>query len=247
MTFSKNTVQAIVLAGGYGTRIKHLLPDIPKPMAPVMGRPFLEWVVQYLQGQDISQAILSTGHLGSVIETHFQHNPVAGIIVSCCHETSALGTAGGFLNAVRSRGNSPADVWLVLNGDTLVLTPLSPLIAYLNDPTIDGVIVGLSVEDTSRYGSLEVNPAGNLVRFREKCPGSGIINAGVFLLRHTLLDKFPKGSPLGFENQVFPDLLAQGATLKVHGVEAPFLDIGTPESLPLARPFMADNLSYFRI
>src|ERR1051325_9263224 len=99
MSVQVDQVVAVELAGGFGTRIKHLLGDIPKPMAPVAGKPFLEWVIRYLAKQGINKVVLSTGHLAEVIKKHFQDSPVTGVTVKCVRETTPLGTAGGFLHA----------------------------------------------------------------------------------------------------------------------------------------------------
>lgn len=233
-------VVAVILAGGYGTRIKHLLDGVPKPMVSVAGKPFVEWVVRYLKTQGITKAILSTGYLAEVVEQHFHNHPVEGVQTICCQETSPLGTAGGFLNAIHQIGESPS-AWLVVNGDSLVFTELTSLTTHLLDSTVSGAIVGLSVSDASRYGSLVCNQVGNLVRFAEKRPGAGVVNAGVYLLRSSLLKEFPENSPLSFENEVFPYLLAKDICLKVDVIDAPFLDIGTPESLPQAESFILNN------
>ena len=106
-TISPEQITAVVLAGGFGRRIQHLLPDLPKPMAPVNGRPFLEWVVRYLAAQKIRRVILSTGHLAETIARHFRSQPVKNVRVSCVPETKPLGTAGGFLNAIRGAAKMP--------------------------------------------------------------------------------------------------------------------------------------------
>ena len=107
MKISPEKITAVVLAGGFGTRIRHLLPDLPKPMAPVNGRPFLEWVVRYLAAQKIRRVIISTGHLAEIVAGHFQSQPVKNVRVSCVPETRPLGTAGGFLNAIRGAAENP--------------------------------------------------------------------------------------------------------------------------------------------
>ncbi|HAC63675.1 MAG TPA: nucleotidyltransferase [Cyanothece sp. UBA12306] len=235
-------IAAVILAGGYGTRVKHLLPNVPKPMASVAGKPFLEWILRYLKSQGITQNILSTGYLSEVIEEHFQHKPVSDIEVYCCQEKQPLGTAGGFLNAVNQLELSPA-AWLVMNGDSLIIAQFSEMADYLEDTAIDAVILGVSVEDASRYGSLVINQAGNLVKFAEKRSGKGIINGGVYLFRHQVLKKFPAQISLSFEYDVFPFLIQQNIKIKVHQIEAPFLDIGTPETLPQAEAFILQNFS----
>lgn len=240
MSFPPNEVIAVILAGGYGTRIKHLLDGVPKPMVSVAGKPFVEWVVRYLKTQGITKAIISTGYLGEVIEKYFQTQPVDGIQIICCCETNPLGTAGGFLNAVNQSGESPR-AWLVVNGDSLVFANLALLSHHLSGNKTSGVILGLSVSDASRYGSLVCNQLGELEKFAEKRPGSGIISAGVYLLRNSLLKEFSNILPLSFENDVFPLLLSNNFCLKVAITDAPFLDIGTPESLPQAESFILDN------
>lgn len=232
------------MAGGLGTRVAHLLPGIPKPMAPVAGRPFLEWVTRFLAAQGVKQAIFSTGHLSEVIERHFAENPVTGISTQCVREAEPLGTAGGFVQAAGVCESSPP-AWLVLNGDSLVLADLAPALKVLNEPGVDGVLVGCAVPDATRYGTLAMGANGELLRFDEKRPGRGVINAGVYFLKHSLLARFPKRKPLSFEVDVFPECVRQGALLKVATVEAPFLDIGTPDSLKEAEEFVKQNARYF--
>ncbi len=230
---------AVVLAGGLGTRIKALLPNLPKPMAPVNHKPFLAWILDYLQRQGIQRAILSTGYLAEVIDLFVQntYHSTPNFSVTCVPELQPLGTAGGFFQATQVSKLTPPH-WLVLNGDSLVVTDYDILASYLQDKSIDGVILGVSVPDAARYGSLVCDSKNILVKFAEKQAGVGVINAGVYLLRHYLLEKFPKTQPLSFEYDVFPSLLEQGARLQVHGVTAPFLDIGTPETLAQAERFI---------
>ena len=271
-------ITAVVLAGGFGKRIQHLLPDIPKPMAPVNGRPFLEWVVRYLAAQGIRRVILSTGHLANVIQRHFQSQPVQNVRVNCVPETKPLGTAGGFLNAIR--GVEKSEAFLVLNGDSLAPAPLdemfesldgcdapvaeSPGAKTLPQQQIAGAILGVRVADAARFGTISVNENsgtgfqpvhgsqagslrhyGDLAGFSEKKPGAGVINAGVYLFRPSALERFPDGTPLSFETEVFPALIAGKVRLKVCVTDAPFLDIGTPESLPLAEAFIRENAKFF--
>ncbi len=244
MSLKLSEVVAVVLAGGFGTRVAHLLRGVPKPMVPVAGKPFLEWVVRFLARQGIVKVVLSSGHLAEVVESHFRTQPVAGVATRCIPEKQPLGTGGGFLNAARLSGEIPA-AWLVVNGDSLVFADLALAAAELNNPAVAGVVIGCAVADASRYGTLAIGQAGELRGFMEKRPGKGIINAGVYLLRHSLVGQFPETLPLSFEQEVFPQLIAQGALLKVSAVEAPFLDIGTPESLRQARSFVEQNRARF--
>jgi D-glycero-alpha-D-manno-heptose 1-phosphate guanylyltransferase len=182
--------------------------------------------------------------LAEVAEQHFKPQPVADVITRCFAEASPLGTAGGFLNVTRLSGESPA-AWLVLNGDSLVFADLKLAAAELSNPAVAGVVVGCAVADASRYGTLAIGPAGELRGFTEKRPGRGVINAGMYLLRNSLLSELPGTMPLSFEQEVFPQLISRGFLLKVRAVDAPFLDIGTPESLRQAESFVQQNRAQF--
>ncbi len=236
----------MILAGGFGTRVQHLLPDIPKPMAPMAGRPCIEWLVRYLLKQGICKIIISTGYRAEAIERYFQEHPVAGASIVCAAEPRPMGTAGGFLYAVRSSGQT-APAWLVMNGDTLVFAELQTAIAAMAKPDVAAVIYGYEAPDASRYGTLVTDSADNLVRFEEKKPGRGVISTGLYLFRDALLSRFPEREPLSLEREVFPSLTSAGVSLKVLRMTAPFLDIGTPESLPQAEAFVQANLDWFEM
>jgi D-glycero-alpha-D-manno-heptose 1-phosphate guanylyltransferase len=242
---SMDQTTAVVLAGGFGTRIKHLLDDLPKPMAPVNGRPFLDWVVRWLAVQNIRRVVLSTGYRAEAIESYFRSQPVAGVQVSCVPETTALGTAGGFLNAVKhSNLNPPA--WFLLNGDSLAFVNLADALNALQNESTAGVVFGREVPDASRYGSLVVDAAGRLTGFAEKRPGKGVINSGIYLFRDSLVKQFSTKAPLSLEQEVFPALTEAGVCLKVLQMNTPFLDIGTPDTLREADVFIRQNLMRFQ-
>ncbi len=244
MSVNLSEVVAVVLAGGAGTRVQHLLGDLPKPMAPVQGRPFLEWLVRYLARQGVTRVVISTGCRAEVVAAHFNPQPVHGVETLCVAETAPLGTAGGVLHAVRQSNLKPP-AWLVLNGDTLCFANLKIAAMELGDPEVAGVIYAREVPDTSRYGSLVMDTSGCLAEFVEKRPGKGLISTGVYLLRDALVQAFPDRSPLSLERDVFPALTARHTLLKVETMNTPFLDIGTPESLPLAGDFIRRNREQF--
>ena len=244
MSSNLDQTVAVVLAGGFGTRVQHLLPGLPKPMAPVAGKPFIEWVVRYLARQGVRHVLLATGHLAEVVEKHFRAQPLSGIAVRCIAETHPLGTAGGFLNAAGLSGETP-DTWLVLNGDSLAFADLARAAEELCQPATAGVLLGCAVPDASRYGTLAIGPHGELLGFQEKRPGKGVISAGVYLLKDSLVRQLAGKLPLSFEQDVFPQLVQEGVVLKVRVADAPFLDIGTPESLRQAESFIQQNRAWF--
>lgn len=237
------SVRVVILAGGFGTRVRHLLPDVPKPMAPVSGRPFVEWVVRYYAQAGLSDFVLSTGYLAEVTAAHFSNQPVPGVKVSCCAETTPLGTAGGFLNCTTS-GQSADVVWLVVNGDSLVFADPRPLIAAVQSGRNEAALLGLAVDDAARYGTLDISADGKLRAFSEKRPGAGVVNAGVYVFSHDAVSRMPAQRPLSFELDVFPRL-ASGGRVAVQTVSAPFLDIGTPETLAEAENFITANKTQF--
>lgn len=235
-------VRAILLAGGFGTRIQHLLPDRPKPMALVAGRPFLEWIVRFFHQEGVRDFTLSTGFRAEVVNEHFARLKLHGAKIDCVPETRPLGTAGGFLLCADA-APTPPELWLVANGDSLTLTALAPLLAAMADPSVDAAVLGLAMPDAGRYGTLSIAPDGRLLGFAEKQPGPGTINAGVYLFRHRLLADLPARRPLSFETDVFPQLVER--RVQTVTTEAPFLDIGTPASLAQAEEFITRHLDFF--
>lgn len=237
---------AIILAGGQGTRIRSLYPHVPKPLIPAAGAPFVEWVLRYLLGQGVLRGVVSLGHLAEVAEAYFARRAVRqGERFMTVREPEPLGTGGAVLFAADATGD--ADPLVVLNGDSLVLADLEPVWRMLEDPRVDGVLLGVEVEDAARYGTLASDGAGRLVGFHEKRAGSGCINAGVYFLRRRLLARFPLMTPLSLEKDVFPLLLARGALLRVAACRAPFLDIGTPETVVQAERFLREHFSESRL
>lgn len=232
---------AVILAGGLGTRIRHLYPEMPKPMVPAAGAPFIEWVVRYLAGEGLKQFVISLGHLAEVAQAYFDSRPADACGVETVREPVPLGTAGGLVFA--SQSCVGGDPLLLANGDSLVLADLSPVWRLLADDSVDAVLVGLEVADASRYGRLEVAADGRLRRFSEKQPGAGLINAGIYAFRRRVLARFPSRMPLSIERDVMPELSASGARLLVHRCQAPFIDIGTPESVGQADSFIHQHFS----
>lgn len=233
----------VVLAGGMGTRIRHLLENLPKPLAPVNGQPFLEWILRFLLKQKLRNIILSTGYLAEKIDTFVSQNTL-GLDLQSAKEDFPLGTAGGVINSYDKYGPNFENV-LVLNGDSLVLTDLKPLFECFSYPFIKVAVLGVKVANAERFGTLIVKEGGYLAGFKEKQVGSGLVNAGVYLFRKELLDGLPRHKSLSFELDIFPKLLMQNIPIKVIEVEAPFIDIGTEESLGDSSLFIEKNSKFF--
>jgi len=239
---------AVVLVGGLGTRVRHLLHGLPKPLAPVGGRPFLEWVLRYLQRQGIQRAVLAAGYAAEQVAQFAARTPMKGLAIDVVAEPEPRGTAGALVHCWSSL-QPPDDNVLVLNGDSLALTPLAPLFAALGTSPRASALLAVEVDDVSRYGSLAVDGSGRLVAFTEKRSGggAGLINAGVYVFTRTVVDSLPKGQALSFEADVFPALLASGANVQVAAAACPFLDIGTEASMAQAGRFIDDNGRWFGV
>jgi len=235
-----DAIGAVVLAGGFGTRIRELYPLVPKPMIEVQGLPFIEWVIRYLASQGIVDICLSVGYKGDVIGIYINNRTHDGLNISTVAEVEPQGTAGAFLLSAAKL--APREYYLAANGDSLILADLRPAYDALLSGLPDAVIIGLEVDDCSRFGSLDCDEQGFLLSFREKQTGAGLINAGIYLFRQESLSSFPPARPLSFEYDVFPCFLRAGMKIKVVRSRAPFIDIGTPETIGAAAAFIKDHV-----
>lgn len=238
---TREAIIAVILAGGYGIRLRRASPDRPKPMALVEGRPFLEWVILYLAAQGIRRFILSTGHLGEAVESHFSRR-IGLLEISCVRERTPLDTAGGFLNCVAETDPRPP-WWIVCNGDSLAVADLGGLFSLTAATTdVAGAILGVEVADTGRYGRLTVSASGALEGFAEKRSGRGLINTGFYLFRDGFVRSLGRVRRLSFEREVFPAAARDGTRLHVAVTKGAFLDIGTPDALAQAQNFIVTFL-----
>ena len=231
---------AIILVGGKGTRIASIVSDVPKPLVPVAGRPFLHWVLDWVALQGETRLVLAAQHLSEQVLAFAERESTdrSGVSISVCVEPEPLGT-GGAVTLAASR--HPDGTYLVLNGDSVALFSLAAAYEWLaSDPTLDGVVAGVDIDDAARYGSLDVDDRSILRGFSEKRPGAGLINAGIYLFRARLLASLASGR-LSMETDCFPRWLAAGARLGVVVAKAPFIDIGTPQSLSESSRFVQEN------
>lgn len=228
-------VSVVILAGGKGTRLHGLFPDLPKPLIPVAGRPFLHWLSRWISHHGPRHFVYSIGYMADRIESWCSDGSMPEIERLCRREESPLGTGGGLLNCL-----DLCRKWvLVANGDCLLMDGIDAILALRSQP-VDGGLLGVGVKDTSRYGSLKTDETGLLRAFAEKVSGQGLINAGLYLFRRDLLlQHFPPGH-LSVETDIFPRLIEIEARLRVVARQnAPFIDIGTPETVAQAENFVA--------
>ncbi|MBA3963848.1 MAG: NTP transferase domain-containing protein [Chthoniobacterales bacterium] len=229
------TPRAFVLCGGLGTRLRAVLRDRPKSMAPVAGVPFLQILLERIRAQGISEIVLGTGYLAEQIEQHFGSGESLSLTIRYSQESAPAGT-GGAVKLAQGLLSNPA---LILNGDSYVEWNLAPMLELAHTQQADLVMALQPVADVGRYGSVVIADDGRVTQFVEKGVnrGSGLINAGVYLLRKEIIDQLPGNMAISLEKDVFPGLLSR----RVYGLvcEGPFIDIGIPEDLARAQTLLA--------
>ena len=224
-------MEAIILAGGLGTRLQPVISQIPKPMAPVSGKPFLQHILQWLDGNHISRVILSVGHKWEVIH-HFFGNHFQGIDLVYSVEDSPLGTGGAIALAMEKLTN---DSFFIINGDTFFNSGLDELIVFHRDGTFDLSILLKPMKDFDRYGTVEVNKQNRITAFNEKAPRKeGLINGGIYLANRSISAHFPPVRVFSFEKDF---LEAKCSELSFGGLISDhyFVDIGIPSDYQKAQ------------
>jgi NDP-sugar pyrophosphorylase family protein len=242
-------MQALILVGGLGTRLRAVLgPALPKPMAPVGGPPFLAYLLGQLRRHGLGEVWLLTGFGAASVEGYFGTGDGWDLTIGYSVEPEPLGT-GGALRHVLPRLSG--ERFLVMNGDSFLGAPLDLLVraherARAATPATLASLALARVDDARRFGSVERAPDGRVTGFREKTPPAGfaapasstvdpdakaaaaLINAGVYVVERALIESLAPRGPVSLERDVFPTL-TDG---RLHGVElaGPFMDIGLPES-----------------
>ena len=225
-------IPAVLLVGGIGTRLQSVLPDTPKPLAPVGDAPFLQLLVRQLRSQGIRRLVMCTGHLADQVEKEFGDGHKWDVAIDYSKESRPLGTAGAVKFAEGYL--TEASDFLVMNGDSFLELDFRELIRFHRE---HGGLVSMAVRrvpDAARYGTVQLDAHNRVVGFREKMGASvpGIINGGVYVFKRSILQHIPEG-PASLEKDVFPRLLEHGVyALEQQGM---FIDIGTPEDYARAQ------------
>ena len=224
--------EAIILAGGFGSRLKHIVSDVPKPMAPVNGVPFLTFLFHKLILAGIEHVILSTGYLHEVIE-NFYGNAFESLRITYSIEEQPLGTGGAILLGMNKTCTNNV---LVLNGDTLFEIDFAKMAAYhLQKESL--LTIALREEDeVSRYGSVQVDDSGKITAFAEKnqVQGKGLINGGIYMINASLFPGINMPEKFSFEKDVLEKYYHQ---INFYGLafNSYFIDIGVPEDYARAQ------------
>lgn len=219
--------EAIILAGGFGTRLQSVVSDVPKPMAPVNGEPFLNYLFDYLKCFNIQHVVLSTGYLSDKIINYYQAS-FKDIHISYTTEVSPLGTGGGIRLAMEKCLENEV---LVMNGDSFFDISLSDFYHQHKLADSDCSLALRTVNNAARYGTITLNDSRQIVTFQEKnnIPCAGLINAGIYLIRKSVfMNQTPREQSFSIEKDFFEKNLND---LKLFGFEYTgyFMDIGIPE------------------
>jgi D-glycero-alpha-D-manno-heptose 1-phosphate guanylyltransferase len=229
------TSEAIILAGGLGTRLREAVSDVPKPLAPVAGRPFLEFLLRNYHKQGIRRFILSIGYKGEMIEEFcFKTFPSWDIVF--CREDEPLGTGGALKKAC---GLVNGDSVLVSNGDSYLNVNLETLYRLYVSQAADLVMATTKINQTAnRYGGIELLSSGQITSFSAAAKenmNQKLINGGVYLMKSRLLAEFPSPGRFSLEKDFLEINLDK---LSIWGCECPssdFVDIGVPEDYKRAQ------------
>ena len=224
--------QAIVLAGGFGTRLQAVVQDVPKPMALINGRPFLDYQLNYLKSFGINHIIFSVGYKHEHISDYFG-NDFKGMQINYAVEETPLGTGGGILNAFQYVKSGVA---LVVNGDTMFEVNLNDFYQKHKDSKAIISLALREIEDVSRYGIVETRDNHRIIGFAEKGKksGRGLINGGVYLIEKDFFEQNNFEHKFSMEKDAFEQYYTtqyfSGFPYKSY-----FLDIGIPEDYKKAQ------------
>jgi len=224
-------MRAVVLVGGFGTRLRPLTNSTPKQMLPVVDRPMIEWVVGQLVDNGIDDVVLSLGYRPDAFQQQYPDGRCAGAELRYAVEPEPLGTAGAIRFAATDAGID--ETFMVLNGDVLTDLDLSALAEFHASHAGEATIALHEVDDPSRFGVVDLDPDGRVLRFVEKpAPGeapSHLINAGAYVLEPSVLDRIPEGRSVSIERETFPELVTERSLWAVDDGGAYWMDTGTPQ------------------
>jgi len=229
---------AIVLAGGLGTRLKGVLKGLPKPMAPIRNRPFLEYQMDFWIDQGISRFFLSVGHLNQTISSHFGDN-YRSAQINYVQENTPLGTGGGLLMAAKNL----AEPFLLLNGDTFFEVDLNDLCLFHNEHDAEWTMSLFRSKDLDRYMGVGLAKTGEILVLKSKESQIDLlVNGGVYLINPSAISRLNlnPGIKSSLENQLLPSFLSLGGRLFGIECHGKFIDIGVPEDYYRAQNFLKD-------
>ena len=224
-------MRAVVLVGGFGTRLRPLTSDLPKQMLPIVDRPMIEHVVGHLAAHGVEEVVLSLGFLPDAFLDTYPDGRCAGIPLHYAVEPEPLDTAGAIRFAAEDAGIDEA--FLVLNGDVLTDLAVDELIGFHRASGAEATVSLTPVDDPSRYGVVPTDADGRVTGFVEKPPAGAApcnwINAGTYVFEPSVIDRIEPGRRVSVEREVFPAMADEGVLYGLRS-EAYWVDTGTPET-----------------
>lgn len=238
-------MQAVILAGGLGTRLRSIVSDKPKPMVEIKGKPFLEYQIEFLRRHRICDFVLCVGYLHNVIQEYFRDGAPWGVRIKYAVEDELLGTAGAVKNAEKHL----QERFVLLNGDSFFDFDLAAMLKFYflwksEDRSSAGCIALTEVDDLRSYGAITINDRGKILNFEEKSSGSTTakhINAGVYVLEKEVVSFIPPMQKVSLERETFPGLLHHGKALSGFATRGFFVDIGTPSGLHIFKQHVLEK------
>ena len=223
------------MAGGEGTRLRPLTLDIPKPLAPIAGKPVMHHIVDLLRRHGITDVIATVHYKGEKIESYFRDGSAFGVCMRYVREESPLGTAGAVGLA---RQILRDETFLVISGDALTDIDLEALLADHRQHGAEATIAVRRVDDPREFGVVQTDDRGRIVRFQEKPSWSeafsDTINTGIYVFEPSVLELIPSGKRCDFARDVFPQMLAKNAAMRAFTAGGYWSDVGTLEQYKIA-------------
>ncbi len=228
----REPLEAILLVGGQGTRLRPLTLSAPKPLLPTAGVPFLCHQFARAAAASITHVVLATSYRAEMFRECLGDGAAFGLSIEYVSEDIPLGTAGGIRNAASRLRGGPDDPVVVLNGDVLSGHDIGPQLHLHRMADAAATLHLVEVPDPARFGCVPTDPAGRVTAFLEKTPNpvTNRINAGCYVFTRRVIDAIPAGRPVSVERETFPGLIDAGQTVMGYAESAYWLDVGTPET-----------------
>ena len=219
-------MQVVILAGGYGTRLRSIVSDMPKCMALILGKPFLEYQIQFLVNQGLTDIIICSGYKHEHISKYFGDGKVLSANITYSVEKEQLGTGGAIKNALPVLKNN----FFILNGDTICNLSYDSFMNFHHEKKAHVSMALAKVKNNSRYGTVITNDSDNITSFAEKISNSSdfFINAGIYLIKKNSINWEILPIKFSLEKELFPTLLSEGRFFGFKSDDY-FIDIGIPE------------------
>jgi mannose-1-phosphate guanylyltransferase len=228
----REPLEAIMLVGGKGTRLRPLTLSAPKPLLPTAGVPFLAHQLARAAECGITHVVLATSYRAEMFTEAFGTGAEFGLSIDYVYESEPLGTGGGIRNAADLLRGGPDDPIVVLNGDVLSGHDLPAQVDLHRKKEAAVTLHLVPVDDPSRYGCVPTDASGRVTAFLEKTPNpvTNQINAGCYVFRRSVIDTIPAGQVVSVERETFPGLIEAQAVVMGYAENAYWLDVGTPEA-----------------